>query len=279
MSGFVYIWRDRKHNRYYIGSHWGDEDDGYICSSSWMKRAYKLRPLDFKRRILSRVVTNRTDLLKEEQRWFDMIKPEEIKIRYYNLNLVAHAVWHTLEESRLSVGEKISRSKKGKSTGPRDPSIGEKISEVKKQKFAKRRELAGSAFTEEHRKAMSECKLGKTQTEESNNKRSETLKRKYESGELTARSTPQSEESNRKRSEKMMGITKSDDTKKRMSKAQSKTYRITFYDGSEKTIIGLKAFCVENNVPYVTARKALEAGTGVKKYGVISISLINIEQY
>ena len=44
--GFVYIWRDRKHNRYYVGSHWGHTGDGYICSSSWMKQAYKRRPDD-----------------------------------------------------------------------------------------------------------------------------------------------------------------------------------------------------------------------------------------
>ena len=25
--GFVYIWFDRKHRRFYIGSHWGTEDD------------------------------------------------------------------------------------------------------------------------------------------------------------------------------------------------------------------------------------------------------------
>lgn len=52
-SGFVYIWRDRKHKRYYIGSHWGTPDDGYICSSPWMRQAYKHRPLDFKRRVLN----------------------------------------------------------------------------------------------------------------------------------------------------------------------------------------------------------------------------------
>ena len=33
--GFVYIWYDRKHHRYYIGCHWGTIDDGYICSSNW----------------------------------------------------------------------------------------------------------------------------------------------------------------------------------------------------------------------------------------------------
>lgn len=274
MSGFVYIWRDKKHNRYYVGSHWGPEDDGYICSSSWMKRAHKLRPNDFKRRILARINTNRSDLLKEEQRWFDMIKPEEIKVRYYNLILVAHTVWHTIEQSRLSVGEKISAAKKGKNTGPRDPSIGEKISEVKKKKFAERRKQTGTSFTEEHRKAMSDCRIGVTQSDESNQKRSETLKQKYESGELIARSVQQSEESNRKRSEKLIGIAKSDDTKKKMSKAQSKNYLIKFMDGSEITINGLKSFCADNSISYATATKALQASVPIKKHYIALISLI-----
>ncbi len=54
MSGFIYIWRDRKYNRYYIGSHWGPENDGYVCSSTWMRQAISKRPGDFKRRILER---------------------------------------------------------------------------------------------------------------------------------------------------------------------------------------------------------------------------------
>lgn len=272
-SGFVYIWRDRKHNRYYIGSHWGSDDDGYICSSPWMRQAYSHRPQDFRRRILSRITTNRSDLLMEEQRWFDMVKPEEIKIRYYNLHLKTYGPWYAKEESRLSVGEKISRAKKGKNTGPRDASIGQKISEAKKKKCAERRELTGSAFTEEHRKAMSECRIGTTQSDESNQKRSETLKRKYESGELIAHSNPQTEESNIKRSEKMTGVTKSDDTKKRMSKAQSKQYLIKFLDGTSVIAHGLKAFCVERGIPYVTATKALLSGTQIKKYSIALISI------
>jgi len=96
--GFVYLWFDRKHKRYYVGSHWGTEDDGYVCSSKWMRTSYKKRPQDFKRRILSRVYTNREDLINEEQRWLNMIKPSEIAgrnghgkpstSRYYNLQLV-----------------------------------------------------------------------------------------------------------------------------------------------------------------------------------------------
>ena len=65
--GFVYIWRDKGKNRYYIGSHWGREDDGYICSSHWMRKSFKRRPLDFRRKILNRIYTNRIDLFFEEE--------------------------------------------------------------------------------------------------------------------------------------------------------------------------------------------------------------------
>ena len=91
--GFVYIWFDRKHKRFYIGSHWGTEDDKYICSSNWMRRSYERRRLDFKRRILARIYTNRIDLYSEEQKWLSMIKDEEIKIRYYNLKKFAGSHW------------------------------------------------------------------------------------------------------------------------------------------------------------------------------------------
>ena len=86
MSGFVYIWRDRKHNRYYIGSHWGSETDGYVCSSRWMKQAYKHPGIkDFKRRILKKITTSKKDLLEEENRWQSFIKDEELGKKYYNL--------------------------------------------------------------------------------------------------------------------------------------------------------------------------------------------------
>lgn len=91
--GFVYIWRDRKHNRYYIGSHWGTEDDGYVCSSKWMMQAYKHRPEDFKRKILSRVYSCKQDVLNEENHWLSMIKADEIKTKYYNLRIREFGHW------------------------------------------------------------------------------------------------------------------------------------------------------------------------------------------
>lgn len=113
--GFVYIWRDKKHKRYYVGCRWGTEDDGYICSSSWMKASYKKRPEDFKRRILARVYTNRTDLLEEEYKWLSMTKQEELHgTRYYNIKNHHFSHWSTDKQKSLSIGQKISKANKGK---------------------------------------------------------------------------------------------------------------------------------------------------------------------
>ena len=90
MYGFVYIWYDRKHKRFYVGSHKGLFDDGYVCSSTWMKRSYARRPYDFKRKILSIVMTDRKDLLAEEQRYLDMISENELGKKYYNLKRNAY---------------------------------------------------------------------------------------------------------------------------------------------------------------------------------------------
>ena len=107
MSGFVYIWLDRKKNRYYVGSHWGEEDDGYVCSSTWMKQAYAKRPQDFKRRILERF-TDRSMINQVEHRWLQMIKPEELGERYYNLRNYRFGDWPDSEASRVTVSQKIS---------------------------------------------------------------------------------------------------------------------------------------------------------------------------
>jgi hypothetical protein len=106
--GFIYIWRDRKHNRYYIGSHWGTVDDGYICSSTWMMQAYKKRPQDFKRKILEIVTTNRKDLLDCELKWLSYIKEDEIKTKYYNLNIKGTGHWTAYPENIQTIKEKIS---------------------------------------------------------------------------------------------------------------------------------------------------------------------------
>lgn len=106
--GFIYIWRDKKHNRYYLGSHWGSEDDGYICSSAWMKNSFKRRPDDFKRRILSRIYTDKRNLLELENKWLKLIKDEELKVKYYNLRNKDFNHWSIDQDLSLSIKEKIS---------------------------------------------------------------------------------------------------------------------------------------------------------------------------
>lgn len=108
--GFVYLWRDKKHKRYYVGSHWGLENDGYVCSSRWMRNAYRLRPNDFKRRILARVYSSKQDLLMEEGRWLSMMKQEEINgVRYYNRNITTKpGHWTAIPNYDKTISEKIS---------------------------------------------------------------------------------------------------------------------------------------------------------------------------
>lgn len=130
--GFVYIWYDRKHKRYYIGSHWGREDDGYICSSRWMRKAYRRRPQDFKRRIISRVIKGRGDLLQEEYKWLQLISDNEIGKKYYNLTKHLNGHWVTDEEKRLTISEKLSKANKGKPS----PNKGKTLSKETKKKVS-----------------------------------------------------------------------------------------------------------------------------------------------
>lgn len=110
--GIVYLWYDCKHKKYYIGCHWGTENDGYICSSSWMLKAYKRRPYDFKRKILKIVHSNKKEMLEEEYKWLSKIKKEELGKKYYNLHNHHFGHWSTNENSKLLISEKISKHHK-----------------------------------------------------------------------------------------------------------------------------------------------------------------------
>jgi hypothetical protein len=174
--GFVYIWYDIKKKMYYVGCHWGNIHDGYICSSKWMRDSYRRRPQDFRRRIIKSNLS-RENMYLEEQRYFDMIKTEEIKERYYNLSLSSKDPWHKHPLKNKSIGEKISFKKKGKPTVPCSPEKAAKISEVKKRKIAER-----GGFSEEHKEKLRQSKLGKKHTEEWKQQNSERMKVQWSDG-------------------------------------------------------------------------------------------------
>ena len=191
MLGFVYIWFDRKNKRFYIGSHWGSYNDGYVCSSPWMKAAYRKRPLDFKRRILA-TRNDRKELYLEEQRWLSFIKPNEIKTKYYNLRLkVQDDNWFLDEDRRLSVGDKISKAKKGKIAWnkgrPASPEARKKISEAQKGKtFSIERCLKmsedrkGRKLSEEHKKSIANGRKGIVYSDETKEKMKQSAIKRWQ---------------------------------------------------------------------------------------------------
>jgi len=166
-SGFVYIWFDKKRKRYYVGSHWGFEDDGYICSSNWMLINYKKHPEYFKRRILTKVYTNRKDLYLAEEFWLGLIKKEELGKRYYNFKNKLERTWYRDEKEIKSISEKISQtvtelyndpefkekymkgreevSKKLKGK-KRDPEVIARIKATKQKQFQEKRDQGLPAF-------------------------------------------------------------------------------------------------------------------------------------
>ena len=167
--GFIYVWYDKKRKMFYVGSHWGTEDDGYICSSNRMRDAYRRRPDDFKRRVVSKDITRET-LLEEEHKWLSKIPDVELGKRYYNLRKHKWGHWSTDEKRRLTVGQKVSKSKLGKKGTSHSEETKQKLREARakqiippwkhteetKQKMKKPK----PPRTDEHRRKMSEAKKG-----------------------------------------------------------------------------------------------------------------------
>lgn len=173
--GFVYIWYDRKHKRFYIGCRWGNENDGYICSSPWMKRGYKIRPEDFRRRILGRIYTNKKDLLEEEYRWLSKTKHEELGKRYYNLHNHHFGHWSSSEDTKLTVGQKIAASPdRAKNIGlaMRGRKPASHTIEAVKQSLSGRtyEEIYGPEKAKELREKRRTALLGRKHTEEAKKK-------------------------------------------------------------------------------------------------------------
>ena len=114
-TGFIYIWRDKTRNMYYIGSHLGSPNDGYVSSSNWLTHEIKFRPNDFKRRIIK--FLNKDELKLEEYRFIKMIKESEYGKKYYNLKCGApkgNIPANKGKPMSLEQRTKLSYAKKGK---------------------------------------------------------------------------------------------------------------------------------------------------------------------
>lgn len=245
--GFVYIWRDKKHGRYYIGSHWGNEKDGYICSSTWMNQAYKKRPEDFKRKILEK--TNERKSLNEiEHKWLQYINEEELGKRYYNLKNFKFGHWSHMDNN-LSVREKISKAQKGRKLSEEWKSnIGDSLRGkpgrkwTEEQKKAKSEQLSGRTLTKKHVENIQKSRAGYKHSEETKEKigrkhKGKTISEEHKKilrdknvGKKLSEETKKKISANSKRIPGMKGKTHSEETKEKMSKKAKRKIKCEFCD-------------------------------------------------
>lgn len=148
-EGFIYLWYDKKNKMYYLGCHWGNVNDGYICSSNRMRDALRRRPQDFKRRIIQKGIS-KENLLSIEHKWLSLITESELGTKYYNrytTNTALRLAWAASKgrkqpneeiqkriESRKGyrhseeTKQKISKAHTGKIVGPLSKETKQKLS-------------------------------------------------------------------------------------------------------------------------------------------------------
>lgn len=120
MSGFVYKWIDTSNGMYYIGSHKGTPDDGYIGSGTWFMRAYSKRPDSFVREIL---------YIGEDYRELEEFILEE-------LNAAKDKFSYNLKNAAIGFGTKESNPRYGKNKGKDNPAYGSKRTKEQRKKIS-----------------------------------------------------------------------------------------------------------------------------------------------
>lgn len=101
-TGFIYRWTNKINGKIYVGSHYGHENDGYVGSGKYFRRAYKLNPDHFERTILEYVQGDRKVLKAREQYHLDIIQDIISSNACYNISPNASGGYNHghLEESR-----------------------------------------------------------------------------------------------------------------------------------------------------------------------------------
>jgi hypothetical protein len=137
--GFVYLWHDTFRDTWYVGSHKGTTDDGYVCGPRWMRHVRRLRLQHFRRRVIEWHDSISTkELRARERRWLVMIREDELGTKYYNVSRLATG-WTKGEKRSLESRKRVGDAQRGKKRGP---------------------------YSEERRKNISAAKLGHKHSEE-----------------------------------------------------------------------------------------------------------------
>jgi hypothetical protein len=230
--GFVYIWFDKYRRKFYIGCHWGFEDDGYICSSRTMRKAYRRRKDDFKRRVIQRVYTNRQDLLEEEHKWLSLILDDQLGRKYYNLSKKHFGHWSTNPDIRDVTISKMAKKVISEEHRRKISEAGKKRKPSEETKRKTSEALKGRKQTEEHKRKARDSRSytkgnvspfkGKNHSEESKKKLSESKK----GSTSPMKGKQHSEESKKKMSDVAKGRSMSEEQKRKISESM-KAFKAT----------------------------------------------------
>lgn len=149
-NAFLYKWTDKLTDMYYIGSHKGTVDDGYVCSSKWLKEEYNKRPQDFIRQILE--FGEHSIIRKQEAELLDKldVKHDPKAYNQHNGNGNFYLKHHT-EESK----KRLSESKKG----DRNP-LSHMSPETRLKMIAAGKLVKGRIRSEESKQKYRQSKLG-----------------------------------------------------------------------------------------------------------------------
>jgi len=158
VDSFVYCWQDKLTNKMYIGSHKGNENDGYICSSKIVLEQYKQRPKDFIRQIIAK--GNYKDIRNLEHYLLKKVNASKNENFYnqHNGDGKFYCKGHT-KETKL----KIAEGGKGKTAriGKENGMYGKKHSEESKNKMREKAgHWQGKKHSEETKKKMSNSMKG-----------------------------------------------------------------------------------------------------------------------
>lgn len=102
-NSFIYLWIDKLCNKYYIGSHIGNVNDGYLFGGIDIKKAYKKRPMDFERIILSYHDVESNFEIRDLEKSYLMKYDVENNQQFYNRTNESYGGYHKKSvEKRLN---------------------------------------------------------------------------------------------------------------------------------------------------------------------------------
>jgi group I intron endonuclease len=191
-TGFVYKWINTRSGKWYIGSHKGSVDDGYVGSGVIFRKAYKKHKDYF----IREVIYIGPDFREIEDLILKTLDAESDRNSYnvsnYAIGGTRH--FHTSKKAKERMAA-AGRSQKGKVVSQearekiRQKLLGTKASDETKKKLSEMRKGEGNSFfgkqhTEETRRKISEKKKGKKMSKSSVERRAKKMMKRIYFPEL-----------------------------------------------------------------------------------------------